>query len=279
MCVIATVGRNVGRMTQLSWSCPHGLKSPSALHGRAPRWHFFPFLWCLASKLEVGWEPRHYYEQRGCSQNGDAQTNPDTCYHQQKCHPASCPAPDTRSCLLPCTRSFCWVPEDNTSHSIHREWSCQRTGTVFQGLSSLNELHSARCNKGEAAGSLGSRQERTNHLTRHLDGFCQFRTPKVCLVFFKTKKILFLLLALLKSGKSFSGTASGLCAAQDSLPMRFQWVFTSSLLPTWEVFSFPLLPCWKCLLLVSSPQCRSQMNSQADQENGPARINFSFLKG
>lgn len=65
-------------------------------------------------------------------------------------------------------------------------------------------------------------QEHMNHLTRHLNGFCQLMT-KVCLDFFNTKNILLLLLeALLKSGKSFSGQISGLRSAQDSLPMRFQ---------------------------------------------------------
>lgn len=92
----------------------------------------------------------------------------------------------------------------------------------FRGLAPSTSSHSARCDKGEAAGALGRTQEHMNHLIRHLKGFCQFRTPKVCLVFFKTKKILFLLLALLTSDKSFSGQASGLCAAQDNLLMRVQ---------------------------------------------------------
>lgn len=127
------------RTTQLSWRCPHGLKSPSA-PWEGTMLEFFLYLQCLASKLEVGWNPHHCYEQRGCSQNGDAQTNPVTCCHQQKRHPASCPALDTRSCLFSCNCSFCWVPEAEISRSISREWPCQRTGTVFQGLSSLNKL-------------------------------------------------------------------------------------------------------------------------------------------
>lgn len=117
-----------------------------------------------------------------------------------------------------------------------------------RGLAPWRSSHNARCNKGEDAGALERRQEHMNHLTRHLHGFCQFRTSKFHLAFFKTRKILFLLLSLVNLVNPSQAKLQASMLFRTVCPWGFNEFSPAHCYQQEKFFfSFPLLPCCKCL--------------------------------